>query len=348
MSESIKVTSSDRAKLKRDSRTHDQRVSDLEAIFRKLKAQAIASGIKTKASATKVLEAARVNRTYFYAKDKLKDKVALAKYHKVRQEIQDFQDTFDSFCGDNVVNKLRGNLQIANEQRNRLAKDYINQQRLIAGLQNDNAALRKKSRLHSEHMIDVVHAATTEARPDRNVFGDARVISPDAYLWRNGKYLFEDENVRQKAWEKAKDDLKQALTRSLPTRIYLLVGPPCSGKSTWAKERSNFYPDLHSVVIDATNLTQFCRLEWLSQINKYRNTKTIRVCAVVFLASTSVLQSRNNRRESTKRLDNYVILKKNDELEFPNLMREDIDELIVVRVERDGGDTFGNSNSILL
>lgn len=335
MSESINVTSSDRAKSKRDSRTHDQRIYDLEAIFRKLRAQAIASGIKTKASATKVLEAARVNRTYFYVKDKLKDKVALAKYHKVRQEIQDFQDNFDSFCGNTIVNKFRDNLQVANEQRNSLAKDYINQQRLVAGLQNDNAALRKKSRLQSEHMLDVVHSATTEARPEKNVFGDARVISPDAYLWRNDKYLFEDESVRQKAWKKAKDDLKQALTRSLPTRIYLLVGPPCSGKSTWAKERSNLYSDLHSVVIDATNLTQFSRLEWLSQINKYRNSKPIRVCAVVFLAPTSILQSRNNRRESTKQLDNYVILKKAEEIEFPNLMQEDIDEMIVVRGEHD-------------
>ncbi|WP_371194807.1 hypothetical protein [Glaciecola sp. SC05] len=335
MSDNINANLTEKPKSKRDSRTHDQRVADLETIFRKLKAQAIASGIKTNASATKVLEGARVNRTYFYVKDKLKDKVALAKYHKIRQEIQDFQDNFDVFCGDTVVNKLRGNLQDAEEQRNAIAKDYISQQRLVAGLQNDNAALRKRSRLQSEHMIDVVHTASMEARPERTVFGDTRVISPDAYLWRNGKYLFEDENVRRKAWERAKDDLKQALSRSLPTRIYLLVGPPCSGKSTWAKERSNLYPDLHSVVIDATNLTQFSRLEWVSQINKYRNSKQIRVCAVVFLTPTSILQSRNNRRESMKQLDDHVILKKADEIEFPNLMQEDIDEMIVVRSEHD-------------
>jgi predicted kinase len=335
MSENINANLTKKPKGKRDSRSHEQRVSDLEAIFRKLKAKAIASGIKTNASATKVLEAARVNRTYFYVKDKLKDKVALGKYHKVRDEIQEFQDNFDSFCGDTVVNKLRSSLQDAAEQRNAIAKDYINQQRLVAGLQNDNAALRKKSRLQSEHMIDVVHTATMEARPERTVFGDTRFISPDTYLWRNGKYLFEDENVRQKAWEKAKDDLKKALSRSLPSRVYLLVGPPCSGKSTWAKERSNLYPDLHSIVIDATNLTQFSRLQWVSQINKYRNSKQIRVCAVVFLTPKLVLQSRNNRRESTKQLGNNVIFKKADELEFPNLLQEDIDEMIVVRSESD-------------
>ena len=331
----VHTTSSEKSHSERDKRTHEQRVSDLEAAFARLKAQAIASGAKSDASASKVLELAKVNRTYFYVKDKLKNTAALAKYHAVRHAIQSFQNNFDTFCSDTVLEQLKKKLQQAKEQRNHLSKDYIKQQRLIAGLQNDNVALRKKSRLQSEHMLDVVHSATTKLSPEANIFGDARIVSPDRYLWRNGQYLFDDDNIRQKAWERAKEDLKQALTRPLPMRIYLLVGPPCAGKTTWTKERSNLYPDLHSVVIDATNLTEFSRLEWISQINKYRSTKDIRVCVVVFITPKAVLQSRNNRREPTKQLDSDVLLKKAEQIEFPNLMREDIDELIMVRSEHE-------------
>lgn len=334
MSDNAEPIKGGKAKSKRDSRSHEQRVADLKAVFTRLKTKAIASGMKSDASAAKVLEAARVNRTYFYIKDKLKDKAALAKYHAVRDAIQDFQDNFDAFGGDTIVNQLKAKLEIAEAQRNQIAQTMTEQQQLIAGLQSDNAALKKKSRMQSEHLVSVVHEATVKSKPEGRVFGEVLTISPDKYLWRNGQYLFDDENIREQAWERATTDLKQALKRPLPTRVYLLVGPPCSGKSTWSKTYSNFYPDMHSVVIDATNLTAFSRLEWVSKINKYKSSET-RICAVVFLTPKLLLQSRNNRREPTKRLDNELILKKTDKLEFPNLKHEDIDEMIVVRTDHD-------------
>ena len=179
-------------------------------------------------------------------------------------------------------------------------------------------------------MIDYQHSAVVRSRPEGGVFSEATIIEPDKYLWRGGEYLFKDESIRKKAWEQAKQDLILAIKRPLPMRIYVLVGAPCSGKSTWSKNNTNFYPDLHSVVIDATNLTYVNRLEWISQINKHRG-KVNRLCAVVFLTPASVLQSRNNRREPTKQLDIDLLLKKVNSLEFPDLSREDFDELIVVR-----------------
>lgn len=334
MSENIIPIPAKKAKPTRDKRTHEQRVADLEAAFTRFKSKAIASGMKTDASASKRLEAARVNRTYFYFKGKLKDEVSLAKYHAVRDAIQKFQENFDSFTGDTVVNQLQIKLQKAEEQRDQIAELMIGQEQLVVGLQNDNAALKKKVRFQSDHMIDVVHSATVKPRLNTNVFGDVLIISPDIYLWRNGKYQFDDENIRRKAWESAKADLIKALHRPLPMRVYLLVGPPCAGKSTWSKKYSNLFPDLHSVVIDANNLTQFDRLEWLSQINKYR-TGEVRICAVVFLTPNSILQGRNNRREKTRRLDSALIIRKANEMEFPYLNNEEIDEMIVVRTEHD-------------
>jgi len=52
---------------------------------------------------------------------------------------------------------------------------------------------------------------------------------------------------------------------------------------------------------------------------------------VQFDTPKSVLQSRNNRREPTKQVRSAQIFKKANELEIPNLLHEDIDEMIIVR-----------------
>ena len=315
---------------KRDSRTHDQRVADLEKAFLALKEKAIASGKSNDASAAKVLEAANVNRTYFYIKDKLKDANTLSKYHAVRDKIQAFQDSFDEYNSDSIVNKLQARLNKSEAQRIGIQQKLEEQQALVTNLQNDKNALKQKVRNQNDQMIDYQHAATVRSRPEGGVFSEAIIIEPDKYLWRNGEYLFHDETVRKKAWEQAKEELIRAIRRPLPMRVYVLVGAPCSGKSTWANDNKNFYPDLHSVIIDATNLTYVNRLEWMSLINKYR-LNVHKLCAAVFLTPTPVLQSRNNRREPTKKMDNDVLLKKVKDLEFPDLAFEDFDELIVVR-----------------
>ena len=317
-------------KKKRDSRTHDQRVSDLEKEFARLRDQAIINGMKSDASAAKVLEAARVNRSYFYTKDKLKDVAALSKYHAVKDTIQAFQDGFEIYDDDSLVNKLKAKLELSEAQRVGVQREIIDQQVLVAGLQSENANLKAKVRSQNHDLIDYQHSAVVQSRPEGGVFSEATIIEPDKYLWRGGEYLFKDESIRKKAWEQSKQDLIRAIKRPLPMRIYVLVGAPCSGKSTWSKSNTNFYPDLHSVVIDATNLTYVNRLEWISLINKHRG-KVNRLCAVVFLTPASVLQSRNNRREPTKQLDIDLLLKKVNSLEFPDLSLEDFDELIVVR-----------------
>jgi predicted kinase len=320
-----------KAESRRDTRSHDQRVEDLYSAFTRLKAEAISSGIKTVASAEKVLESAKVNRVYFYKKDKLKDKVSLAKYHAVKEAIQIFQSDFDNYCEDTVVNKLNKKLWTAEEQRKQISKTLIEQQQQLVTLQSDNIALKQKIRLQSDHMVDVVHSATFKVRPEDQVFSKPKIISPDTYCLQDVQFTSSDENVHRRAWEFSIDDLGKALQRPLPTRVYILVGPPCSGKSTWAETASNLYSDLHSIVIDANNLKYLNRLEWMGQINKYRYTKEVKVCAVVFLTPKHLLQSRNNLRAQSRRLDDSVLLEQASLFEFPNLLQEEFDEMIIIR-----------------
>ncbi|WP_434939902.1 hypothetical protein ACRWQN_04465 [Shewanella sp. HL-SH8] len=327
------MSKEEKPQTKRDSRTHDQRVSDLESEFGKLKIEAIAKGKKTIASAAEVLKAARVNRTYFYNKGKLKDATALAKYHVVRDSVQTFQKDFDSYCEDTVVNKLKKEKAEADEGRRQVCLELTNQEKQIVSLHETVGVLKQKVRLQSDHMFDVVNSASRVSKSESGIFSEAIVISPDRHLWKNGQYHFNDIAVREKAWELSREELNEALRRSLPSRVYLLVGPPCAGKTTWAKDYSNIFPEMHSVIIDATNLSYTSRLEWISLINKHRAKTTIKICVVVFLVAITTLKARNNRREPSKRMDEEFLLNKAESLEFPNLRVEDFDEMIVVRGE---------------
>ena len=317
----------------RDKRSHDERISELLKFFYSLKNKAICSGKKTDASAAKVLELAKVNRTYFYAKEKLKDEDTLRKYHDVRDDIQSFQENFDSYCENSVVTKSQELLDLANQQRDQLAKSLITQQKQLANIQNENISLKNKQQKQSDNVLDMFFSKSTPAKKELRNFGEVQIVSPDEFLWKNGQYCFNDERLRRDAWERAKEKLKQTLQRPLPMRVYVLVGPPCSGKSFWAESNANKYNDMHSVVIDATNLKYIKRLEWLSLINKFRSTERTKLCVVVFLTSELILQSRNNKRNSSKKIDDTLLLQLADTLEFPDLQDEDFDELIVVRAE---------------
>ena len=317
----------------RDGRTHSERIIALNTAFAKLKVNAITSGNKTEASAEKVLSEAGVHRSYFWQKDKLKDTHSLAYYHEVRDNIKAFQESFDEYVENTPVKKLMRKLTITETENKKLEEQFISQERQILALQESTKVLRSQLQVQNANLVNIVHSEKANTAQFRNVFGEAKIVSPDQYCIRKGQYLWADTRVRKQAWERAREDLNTLLARRLPTRVYILIGPPCAGKTHWSEQPQNFYPDLHPVVIDATNLTYTSRLEWMVQINKYRHTGRLKICAVVFLTPKAKLQSRNNMRQPTKHMEDALLLEKLEMLEFPDVVKEDFDELIVVRGE---------------
>ncbi|TMO83074.1 hypothetical protein [Pseudoalteromonas spongiae] len=313
----------------RDHRTHEQRIKDLNDAFNSLMSEAIASGLKTKASAEAVLKKAKVNRTYFYKTGKLKNKDILQKYHTVRDKIKEFQSYFDSYCENTVENSLTRKLSLCETRERNLKESLISQQEQIAGLQAEIAALKNKAKLQTDNIFSVLHS---HHNPLKNqLFSDAHIISLENYLWKNGQYMIDDENYNNQAFLNAIEHLKAVLSKPLPSRVYILIGAPCSGKSTWAKQNKNYFTDRHSIVIDAQNSTAVERMKWLNQIYKYQKTTDIKICAVLFLVSEHELVRRNMSLSHTKRLQESSLLKKAASLELPDINHEDFDELIILR-----------------
>lgn len=155
------------------------------------------------------------------------------------------------------------------------------------------------------------------------------VISPDKHLMVNGEYMFRDENKRNEAWLKSYDELEEAFSRPNAKRLYVLVGLPCSGKTTWA-ERADLYPDRHPIIFDATSLTRYHRE---SLVHRFKRFSNVRKCCVYFDIPMDIISDRNsNNRTRDKQLSDEEMDVKVKKLQPPDPYNEKwIEEMIIVR-----------------
>lgn len=148
------------------------------------------------------------------------------------------------------------------------------------------------------------------------------VLSPDRIATGN------DSLSRTKAWVSAINELRIVLARPLEKNLYLTIGVPGSGKTTWALalQASNRLP----VVFDACNITKSDRYEVLNVANSY---KDVRCIAVVFRVSLDVALQRNASRVGAKRVPPEVISSMYESIEYPELFDslELFDEIVMVR-----------------
>lgn len=320
---------------KRDSRTHEERVSDLWTAFGTCKERAIQSGKKNDCSLNKVTALAKVHKTYLTGVRKFKDKDVSKKYIEVNETIQQWRIDFTA------------NKEISNE--NRIIKEQSEE---IKNLKNSVEPLLSRLNLlesigestpknlaEKEEQIliltDQLRTVQSSQSHDSKVkeFGVAstiarRIISPDVFRYIGSKYSFGDAEHNQKATNKAYDSLEKALSRDLKMRLYILVGLPCSGKSTWS-ENAEMCSDRHPVVFDATNLSRVERLQVIHQVKRF---KDLPICCVVFDTPMTEIRKRNSmNRTSDRQLPDNVLDEMNTRYEKPNPYEETwIDQLIVV------------------
>ncbi|WP_128637310.1 hypothetical protein [Pseudomonas taiwanensis] len=177
---------------------------------------------------------------------------------------------------------------------------------------------------HSGRLEDSLLFATSDKRSIVGFGSKPHIISPD--LFRKGV----DSLSLKKAWVMALDKLRVELDRPIEKTLYITVGAPGSGKSTWSLNQS--YQNNFSIIFDACCLTRADRYEVLSLGRKYPSTKIV---AVVFYVTFSTLKKRNNLRESDKQLPFEKLKSMFESFEQPSLedVSEFFDEIVMVRGE---------------
>ena len=130
-------------------------------------------------------------------------------------------------------------------------------------------------------------------------------------------------------WAITYKKLEELLSRNLKMRLYVLVGLPCSGKTTWVEE-GTVATDRHPVIFDAMNLTSADRYHFVHSLSRF--TDLPKVC-VYLDTDMEVIRERNRTlRTAGKQMTEDDLSMLQSKLEKPDPYEERwIDELIVVR-----------------
>lgn len=309
---------------------HLERLQALEDVFEKQSAEAIRrSKVNKIVSLNVICELAGVPRNHVYGKTSPLEDIK-EKYADFRRRVQGFIDAFNDGrkSAKSDTESEEAMLQQALED-NQLLKKELTDERAQNRLLRDrhNNLLAKNT--HMEQML--VNPTKLNNQKVETLAGATKnIICPDDHLERNGRYEFNNPQQRNLAWEKAITEFITLMKRNVPQRIYLLCGPPCAGKSTWAKG-DNVAFDRHAVIVDATNLTAGDRAKWLAQIP---HNKGVKVCVVRFLVDDMTLKSRNVQRHH-KQIDVDILERKIKSLEEVNPHFEAVDEMLFVRSDDD-------------
>jgi len=323
-------------KKKIDDRTHEKRLSDGWVAFGELKNEAIRTGNLNSCSTNKVCKKAKLNKTYLTGVRKYKDEDLSLRYQELNKAIQTWRSNFKKNKTLTEEQKLINELEEENKNLKNSVAPYIEIEKRYEFLNSYTPEKIKEL----EETVTILRARLDRERSNNSQdekiknFGMSSsvarmIISPDLYRQKNGRYTFEDELENEKSFQKAYDKLLEALSRGLKSRFYLLVGLPCSGKTTWA-ENAHLNPDRHPVIFDATNLSRADRIRVIYQIKGF---KDLEKCCVIFDTPMTEIRKRNlSQRTSDRQIADDDLEIMNARLEKPDPYKEDwIDELIVVR-----------------
>lgn len=320
------------------TRTHAERVADLREAFGRRKEIARSSGKKHDVSIAKICADANVDKIYLFGHRLKEDDPARATYLSLRDEILKFQK---SLAAGQEKTEDRRQSEELRKKYDALLSDVEPLQRELAYFKaqssNDLGELdRSRDRITQllARIADLESKLATSSKATSVAGGIAsrvqkHVVSPDAFRVVGGKYRIGSRKQEEEAWGKAYKKLEELLGRSLKMRLYILVGLPCSGKTTWAED-GEVATDRHPVIWDATNLTSMDRYRLAVSLSRFQDLP--KTC-VYFDTDMEIIRERNRTlRMSDKRMSDDDLTEIKSRLQRPDPYEEVwIDELIVVR-----------------
>lgn len=321
-----------------EKRTHKQRLSKLREVFGRRQEIARQSGKKHDVSIAKICAEADVDKVYLHGYRLKEDDPQRAEYIAFKEEVLEFQRNLGAGI-EKSEDKLK--LEELNRKYETLLSDCEPLQRelMYYKLQssNDLGELDQNRARMTQLLAKVAELENglANAPKQSNIAGaiaariQRHVVSPDKFRSVGGRYKVGSKAQENEAWGNAKTELDALLSRKLKMRLYILVGMPCSGKSTWA-EKGTVASDRHPVIFDGTNLTSAGRYQFVHSLSRFADLP--KVC-VYFDTDMEIIRERNRTlRTSGKQMTDDDLTRLNAKLERPDPYEESwIDELIVVR-----------------
>lgn len=321
-----------------EKRTHRQRLAKLREVFGRRQEIARRSGKRHDVSIAKIAAEAGVDKVYLHGYRLNENLPERAEYLAFKQEVLDFQR---SLVAGLEKSEDKREIEELNQRYKALQADCEPLQRELAyykAQSSNNFGEMDHNRARTTQLLAKVAELDDELaqyRKQGNAAGaiagrvQKHLVSPDHFRTVGGKYKFGSKAHENEAWGKAYKQLEELLSRKLKMRLYILVGLPCSGKSTWAED-SAVATDRHPVIFDATNLSNVDRYRFVHSLSRF--TDLPKVC-VYFDTDMEIIRERNRTlRTAGKQITDDDLTLLNAKLEKPDPYEEKwIDELIVVR-----------------
>lgn len=321
-----------------EKRTHKQHLAKLREVFGRRQEIARQSGKKHDVSIAKICADAGVDKVYLHGFRLKPDSADRAEYIAFREGVLEFQKNLGA--GIEKSDDKRS-LEELNKRYAALLSDCEPLQRELAYYKaqssNDGGELDHNRERMTQLLAKVAELENTIANTPKegNVAGaiasrvQKHVVSPDSFRAEGGRYKIGSKAQENEAWGNAYKKLEELLSRNLKMRLYILVGLPCSGKSTWVEE-GTVATDRHPVIFDATNLTSVDRYRFVHSLSRFSDLP--KVC-VYFDTDMEIIRERNRTlRTAGKQMTDADLTMLHSKLEKPDPYEEIwIDELIVVR-----------------
>ncbi|MBC3767281.1 MAG: hypothetical protein HRU18_22510 [Pseudoalteromonas sp.] len=310
--------------MRKKFKSDKERLQALEAAFLSQTAEAfVKNKLRGIATMKVICKVADVDTTYVYG-HKNPSPEDKKKYDAFVAKVNLFAETFKSRDKKIVSDEVDLEEQLQNARDNNFVLKYeVNELKIKLSNLNKELMGQKTNNVLSSVLGNPKSPAS---QLNENTIS---VVSPDIGLIHNNRYEFSNVKLREKAWREAKLHFQKLMKRSVPQRVFILIGLPSSGKSTWAQETRDFNKDRHSVIVDSTNLTKGERAQWIMLARK---AKDVKICAVRFLVDFTTIKERNIlNTQNNKFIDVEILEKKRDSIEEIDFEFEDIDEVIIVR-----------------
>lgn len=302
-----------------------QRLTRAENVLEELRSECMHSGKKIAVSRLATMSG--VDRKYFYGHVNTPNAELRMRWKSLGDKVKSFNQ---SLLPSQKVND-GDHLSINDKLRNALIENYTlveSTGRLSVNKKNleEHLVLAKEKNEVLEQRIRLLEAQQYSGLVTKGAvvpfLHKPVIVSPDSLS------TGADSLSRIKAWVAAVRELKILLARPLDKNLYITIGIPGSGKTTWASAvRASLRLPL---IFDACSLTKSDRYEILEAA---KSSCDVRCIAVVFKVSLDTALDRNGRRVERSRVPEEKIVSMYSSIEYPELFDvvELFDEIIIIR-----------------